>query len=81
MSELDTEVCERELISLSNCNSFVPVPSQHRHYQLYWVWGLKTFFLNATAASDPFRSRHFFWIDAGYFRDALHDGRDVRGTD
>ena len=52
----------------------------HQHYQLYWVWALKAFFLNATAVADPFGSENFFWIDSGYFRDHSHDGLDIRAT-
>jgi hypothetical protein len=52
----------------------------HQHYQLYWVWALKAFFLNATAVADPFGSENFFWIDSGYFRDHSQDGLDIRAT-
>ena len=52
----------------------------HRHYKLYWIWAMKSFFLNATAVANPFGSENFFWIDSGYFRDHRHDGLDIRGT-
>jgi hypothetical protein len=57
----------------SNCH-------KHQHYQVYWVWAMKAFFLNTTAVADPFGSETFFWLDSGYFRDHRHNGRDVRTT-
>ena len=57
--------------------SIDPECRHHNHYQLYWVWAMKPFFLNATAARNPFRSEAFFWIDAGYFRDERHNGMDI----
>ena len=58
--------------------SMDPERGIHRHFMVYWVWALKTFFLNSTVTSNPFNSNAFFWIDAGYFRDDQHDGLDIR---
>lgn len=40
----------------------------HKSYKLYWVWGLKTYFLNEAVSMNLFQSSVFFWIDAGCIR-------------
>jgi lipopolysaccharide biosynthesis glycosyltransferase len=40
----------------------------HRGYRLYWVWNLKSVFLQRAADDNPFDSQYFFWIDSGCVR-------------
>lgn len=48
----------------------------HKSYQLYWIWGLKTHFLEEVALSNPFQSEVFFWFDAGYIRSDKYTYKD-----
>lgn len=44
----------------------------HHTYFLYWIWGLKSHFLQEVALSNPFQSQVFLWLDAGYLRDGKY---------
>lgn len=40
----------------------------HKSYKLYWIWGLKSYFLNKAVELNIFNSSAYFWIDAGCIR-------------
>ena len=44
-----------------------------------WIWSLKPLLLYSVAQANPYQSKHFFWIDAGFARDDKRfAGLDVR---
>ena len=45
----------------------------HRSYKLYWIWNLKSVFLNRVALENPFASEYFFWLDIGCVREPMPD--------
>ena len=45
----------------------------HRSYELYWIWNLKSVFLNRVALENPFASEYFFWLDIGCVREPMPD--------
>ena len=47
--------------------------SIHRSYELYWIWNLKSVFLNSVAVENPFASEYFFWLDIGCVREPMPD--------
>lgn len=48
----------------------------HKSYRLYWIWGLKSHFLQEVASSNPFQSEIFFWIDVGCIRDQKYTNKN-----
>ena len=50
----------------------------HKGPQLYMVWNLKPLVLGDAVARNAFGSRYFFWIDVGYLRHRMCDGRTLQ---
>ena len=41
----------------------------HRDWKLYLIWNEKVTWLRDTSESNPFNSKYFIWLDAGYIRE------------
>lgn len=49
----------------------------HRGYQLYWIWALKTHFVERAAEINPYMSEYYMWLDAGMFRNSRYHDVDI----
>jgi hypothetical protein len=57
-------------------------PSKHlrQDYRLYWIWLSKVDFVAKAAELAPFRSRFYFWVDIGSFRNKDWNGKQLVTT-
>lgn len=54
-----------------------PEKNMHQGFKLYWIWALKTYFVQTSVDINPFMSQYYMWLDIGIFRSSNYYDLDI----